>query len=163
MNQEYSEDKQTKMVPATPVSNIHELKSVILNMARSFVEDPADKTIYKLTYDPVMYDLRMNDVEIYHAKTTNTDLLLRTIFKKDGVIKHASEFVDYDGQIKKIYTPSVKNNIQSLSKMPRSLRYLFKSTHKGNGMKITTAITQADIAARHINTDEIDTWLRAKP
>lgn len=162
MNQDYSEDEQTKIAPATPGNGIRELASAMVNAMRTFVEDPADRVIYKLTYDSVMYDLCVNDVRLYHAKTTNTDTLLRTIFKKDGAVRHASEFVDYDGKSQKIYTPSVKNNIQSLSKMPRSLRYLFKSTHKGNGMKITTVVTQADIVARHIDTDEVSAWLRAK-
>lgn len=121
-----------------------------------------DDAVYELIYNDFSYSLLLNGLKIYQAKDASTQIALRTVFAQSGKERQANNFVGADGNTKKVNTVSMKNNIQTISKMPESLNYLLKTYDSGRGIKIITQITRSDVSGKGLDTAEIDDWLNSK-
>lgn len=126
-----------------------------------------NKTIYTLSYDSAKQRMYLNDVEIYKTKAGNADIVLRTAFEREGTVKECSEFTDAYGHNRKdteysINTKKVIGNIKNISKLPKSLHYIFTSFGSGKGIRIITTITEKDIVQNNIDTELVNSWLSSK-
>lgn len=111
-----------------------------------------DDAVYTLTYDAMRSDLYLNDIKIYHAKMSGADAVFNEAFDQTGPIKKVT--------VKKVgvNTGSIINNI----KMPKDLRNFMLNSHSNyKGITITSVVSRADIAKEHIDTYEVNQWLKS--
>lgn len=131
---------------------LKELVSPVNRLLDEYLAEQAkdDDTVYTLTYNAMRSDLFLNDIKIYHAKMSGADTVFNDAFDQTGPIKKVVS--------EKANTVSIINNI----KMPKSLRsFMFRSHSNRKGITIISVITRADIAREHIDTYEVNNWLKS--
>jgi hypothetical protein len=133
---------------------LKELVSPVNRLLDEYLVEQAkdDDIVYALTYNAMRSDLFLNDIKIYHAKMSGADTVLNDAFDQTGPIK---KVVSKQAGIN---TGSIINNI----KMPKNLRsYMLNSHSNYKGITITSVVTRADIAREHIDTYEVNNWLKS--
>ena len=158
---EFSDVKPSEVIETKYLDELVKPVNTLLTKYHKENSSPND-VIYELTYDDFSYALLFKGVNIYRAKDAGTQVALRSVFAQSGKEREATNFVEYDGKPKSVNTVSMKNNIQTISKMPESLYYLLKTFNSGKGIKVITQITRSDISQKNLNTSEIDEWLNTK-